>query len=119
MSVPIWPHSISLLIPMVFHALPGMQWALADAKRLECGSLLPLCLHAQTTCLSPYRRPTGSPQTSATADWNKGQFEGHAAIGAQNPNNVSVPILLPKVSTRFCQHIGQSNRAGSGTVSAP
>jgi len=40
---------------MVSHALPRMQWALAGAKRLECGSLLPLCLYAQTTCLSPYR----------------------------------------------------------------
>jgi len=27
--------------------------ALAGAKRLECGSLLPLCFYAQTTCLSP------------------------------------------------------------------
>ncbi|NLH72364.1 MAG: hypothetical protein GX456_04855 [Verrucomicrobia bacterium] len=27
------------------------------------------------------------PQTSATADRNKGQYGGHAAIGAQNPNN--------------------------------
>ncbi|NLH72882.1 MAG: hypothetical protein GX456_07495, partial [Verrucomicrobia bacterium] len=26
--------------------------ALVVAKRLECGSLLPLCLHAQTPCLS-------------------------------------------------------------------
>jgi len=54
MSVPIRPHSIPPLIPMVFHALPPMQWALASAKRLECGSLLPLCFYAQTTCLSPY-----------------------------------------------------------------
>ena len=52
--LPIWPHSISQLIPMVSHALPRMQWALAGAKRLECGSLLPLCFCAQTTCLSPY-----------------------------------------------------------------
>jgi len=44
--VPIWPQR--------------MQWALAAAKRLECGSLLPLCLYAQTTCLSPYRHPSGS-----------------------------------------------------------
>ncbi len=59
-SVPIWPHSISPLIAMVFPALPGMQWAFAGAKRLECGSLLPLCSHAQTTCLSPYRHPRGT-----------------------------------------------------------
>jgi len=45
-SIPIWPRSISPLIPMVCHALPRMQWALVDAKRLECGSLLPLCLCA-------------------------------------------------------------------------
>jgi len=51
-SVPIWPHSISPLIPMVSHALPRMQWALVGAKRLECGSLLPLSLYARTTCLS-------------------------------------------------------------------
>ncbi|NLH73275.1 MAG: hypothetical protein GX456_09500, partial [Verrucomicrobia bacterium] len=31
-SVPIWPHSIPPLIPMVFHALPRMLWALAGAK---------------------------------------------------------------------------------------
>jgi len=54
------------MIPMVFHALARMQWALAGAKRLECGSLLPLCFYAQTTCLEPDRH------------------------GAQN--NVSVPI---------------------------
>jgi len=51
---PYWPHWIVPLTPMVFHALPRMQWALAGAKRLECGGLPPLCLHAQTTCLSPY-----------------------------------------------------------------
>ncbi len=50
------------LIPMVSPALPCMQWALAGAKRLECGSLLPLCLHAQTTCLSPYRIFAISPR---------------------------------------------------------
>ncbi len=32
-SVPGWPHSISPLIPMVCHALPRMQRALAGAKR--------------------------------------------------------------------------------------
>ncbi|NLH74880.1 MAG: hypothetical protein GX456_17660, partial [Verrucomicrobia bacterium] len=45
----------SALIPMVSHALPRMQRALVGAKRLECGSLLPLCCYAQTTCLEPDR----------------------------------------------------------------
>ncbi|NLH71581.1 MAG: hypothetical protein GX456_00845, partial [Verrucomicrobia bacterium] len=45
-SVPICPHWIATLIPTVSHALPRMQWAMAGAKRLECGSLLPLCLYA-------------------------------------------------------------------------
>jgi len=54
-SVPIWPHSIAPLIPMVFHALPRMELALVGAKRLECGSLLPLCFYPRTTCLEPYR----------------------------------------------------------------
>ena len=58
--VPIWPHWIAPLIPMFSHALPRMHSALVGAKRLECGSLLPLCFYAQTTCLSPYRRPSGS-----------------------------------------------------------
>jgi len=46
----------------------------------------------QTTCLSPYQHPRGPPQTSPTADWNKGQCTGHAAIRAQNPNNVPVTL---------------------------
>jgi len=37
----------SALIPMVSHAPPRMQRALAGAKRLECGSLLPLCSYVQ------------------------------------------------------------------------
>ncbi|NLH72585.1 MAG: hypothetical protein GX456_05985 [Verrucomicrobia bacterium] len=53
--VPIWPHWIAPLIPMVSHALPRMQWALVGAKRLECGSLLPLSFCAQTTCPEPDR----------------------------------------------------------------
>ena len=40
---------------MVFHALPRMQRALVGAERLECGSLLPLCVYAQTSCLEPDR----------------------------------------------------------------
>ncbi|NLH72752.1 MAG: hypothetical protein GX456_06840, partial [Verrucomicrobia bacterium] len=47
---------------------------------------------AQTTCLSPYRHPRVPPQTSAAADWNKGQLAGHAAIRAQNPNNEPVTL---------------------------
>ncbi len=43
----------SALIRMVSHALPRMQCALAGAKRLECGSLLPLCISPQATCLEP------------------------------------------------------------------
>jgi len=53
--VPISGHSISPLILMVFHALPRMQRALVGAERLECGSLLPLCVYAQTSCLEPDR----------------------------------------------------------------
>ncbi len=34
---------------------PRMQWALVGAKRLECGSLLPLSFYARKTCLSPCR----------------------------------------------------------------
>ncbi|NLH75023.1 MAG: hypothetical protein GX456_18405 [Verrucomicrobia bacterium] len=52
--VPIRAHSPSPLIVMVSTPEPRMQWALAGAKRLECGSLLPLCFSAQTPCLSPY-----------------------------------------------------------------
>ena len=54
-SVPIHPHWIVPPIPIVSHALARMQWALVGAKRLECGSLLPLCPYAQTTCLEPDR----------------------------------------------------------------
>jgi len=66
---PYWPHWIVPLTPMVFRAPARMQWALVGAKRLECGSLLPLCLYVQTTCLEPYRHDTA--------------------------NNVSVPISAP------------------------
>ncbi|NLH74730.1 MAG: hypothetical protein GX456_16905 [Verrucomicrobia bacterium] len=45
----------SVLTPMVSYALPRMQWTLAGAKRLECGSFLPLSFYARTTCLSQYR----------------------------------------------------------------
>ena len=51
--VPIWPHWIVPLIPIASHAPPRMERTLPGAKRLECGSLLPLSLYAQTTCLSP------------------------------------------------------------------
>jgi len=61
---------------MVLHALPRMQWALVGAKRLECGSLLPLCFYAQTTCLSPYRYPRGS-----STDFGKRGFEQEAICG--------------------------------------
>ncbi|MDH7502293.1 MAG: protein kinase [Verrucomicrobiota bacterium] len=32
------------------------------------------------------------PQTSATADWNKGQFAGHATISGQNSNYEPVTL---------------------------
>jgi len=80
-SVPIRPHSIAPLIPMVSHALLQVQCALAGAKRLECGSLLPLCFYAQTTCLSPYRRPSGS-----SADFGNRGLEQEAICGQRrNP----------------------------------
>jgi len=62
-SVPIWPHSIASLTPMVSHPLPWMQWALVGAKRLECGSLLPLCLMPkQRVCPHiPYSPSARSP----------------------------------------------------------
>ncbi len=50
----------SPLIPMISHALPRMLWAVVGAKRLECGSLLPLCSYAQTTCLEPDRHDTAN-----------------------------------------------------------
>ncbi|NLH71654.1 MAG: hypothetical protein GX456_01210 [Verrucomicrobia bacterium] len=59
----------SALIPMFSNPLTRMHSALVGAKRFECGSLLPLCLYVQTTCLEPYRHDTA--------------------------NNVSVPILAP------------------------
>ncbi len=46
-------NSKNVLIPMASHPLPRMQWALAGAKRLECGRLRPVCYYAQTMCLSP------------------------------------------------------------------
>ncbi|NLH73195.1 MAG: hypothetical protein GX456_09100 [Verrucomicrobia bacterium] len=57
---------------------------------------------AQTTCLSPYRHRGVPPQSSAAADRNKGQFAGHAAIKAQNPNNepVTLPDSRPKAPLR-------------------
>jgi len=79
--VPIWPHSIAPLIPMVSHALPQMQWALAGAKRLECGSLLPLCFYAQTTCLSPYRHDAENNvpvPISASKEFLTARARGHS-----------------------------------------
>jgi len=75
-SVPLWPHSISPVIPMVSHALPWMQWALSGAKRLESGSLLPLCCYAQTTCLSSYWHPANSRGRTKAFVWhNRGPVE--------------------------------------------
>ncbi|NLH72652.1 MAG: hypothetical protein GX456_06330 [Verrucomicrobia bacterium] len=76
-SVPIWHQSIAPLIPMVSYALPRMQWALEGAKRLECGSLLPLCLmHKQRVCPHIGTYAKGRPAPLRT-------------------NNVSVPTFRP------------------------
>ncbi len=47
-----------------------MLWALVGAKRLECGSSLPLSFYAQTTCLSPYPipRPDSENRHTVTLD---------------------------------------------------
>ncbi|HOK77454.1 MAG TPA: hypothetical protein PLW35_06995 [Verrucomicrobiota bacterium] len=95
----------SALIPVVSHALPPMQWALAGAKRLECGSLLPLCLYAQPTYLEPDRHD-GENNVSVPISASMGllrrlrqprigtrdNFAGHAAIRGQNPNNEPVTL---------------------------
>ncbi|NLH72685.1 MAG: hypothetical protein GX456_06500 [Verrucomicrobia bacterium] len=50
-----------------------------------------LGMRKQRVC--PHIGIRGVPlQTSATADWNKGQFESHAAIRGQNPNNEPVTL---------------------------
>jgi len=93
-SVPIWPHSISPLIPMVTHALPRMQWALAGAKRLECGSLLPLCLHSQTPCLSPY------------PIFPISQMTGHATLfDPANRATEHTPVGCGEESPRSCRRL--------------
>ncbi|NLH75194.1 MAG: hypothetical protein GX456_19285 [Verrucomicrobia bacterium] len=57
----------------------------------------------KTMCLSPYRHPSGSPQTSATSDWNKGQFADRAPIKAQNPNNEPVTLFASFLDWCGCQ----------------
>ena len=76
---------------------------------------------AQTTCLSPYRHPGSPPHTSAAADWNKGQFAGHIAIRAQNPNNEPVTLSNspPKLhSGEISGSGGPVNNAQRGTLNA-
>jgi len=46
---------------MVSHALPSMQWALVGAKRLECGSLLPLWFYAANNVSVPIWPHSVSP----------------------------------------------------------
>jgi len=79
--VPISPHSISPVIPMASQGPPRMLWALVSAKRLECGSLPPLCFYAQTTCLSPYLHARGS----STDFGNRGLKQGTICGPRRNP----------------------------------
>ncbi len=83
MSVPMWSHSISPVIPMVSHARPSMQWALVGAKRLECGSLLPLCFYAQTTCLEPDRHDVANNvSVPLSVSWLKDSELGRPELGS-------------------------------------
>ncbi|HOK76192.1 MAG TPA: hypothetical protein PLW35_00550 [Verrucomicrobiota bacterium] len=117
-----------------------MQWALVGAKRLECGSSLPLSLKAQTTCLEPYRHDAannvsvpisafeGFPQqTSAPGDWNKGQPAGNAAIRMQDPDNEPVTLFASLLDVRGWQavstqsihlptHLFARGRGGAGAA---
>ncbi len=79
---------------MVFQALPRTQWALAGAKRLECGGLPPLCSYPQTTCLSPYRIFPISPMT------------GHATLfDPANRATEHAPVGCGEESPRSCRRI--------------
>jgi len=51
-----------------------------------------LGIYKQSACphIGSRRLP---PQTSAAADWNKGQSTGHAATRGQNPNNEPVTLF--------------------------
>jgi len=90
---PYWPRSISPLIPMVSNALPRMQWALAGAKRLECGSLLPLCFYVQTTCLSPYRH-----RRASSTDLGSRGLEQWAVYGPRrNPGATPKQRVCPSI----------------------
>ncbi len=94
-----------MLIPTVSHALPPMQWALAAAKRLECGSLLPLCFYAQTTCLSPYPIFPISPMT------------GHATrFDPANRATEHTPVGCGEESPRSCRRVGNRNGGWSAAV---
>ncbi len=75
----------------------------ASALRLDqgtaCGSptQLRVCPHVGIRRVQP--------QTSATGDWDKGQFAGHAASRAQNPNNEPVTLFWPTLRQRACHPI--------------
>ncbi|NLH72692.1 MAG: hypothetical protein GX456_06535 [Verrucomicrobia bacterium] len=63
-----------------------------------------LGMRKQRVC--PHIGIRGVPlQTSAAADWNKGQFAGHAAIRGQNPNIEPVTLFRPKPRQRACPFI--------------
>ena len=92
----------SPLIPMVSQALPPMQWALVGAKRLEYRSLLPLCLYAQTTCLSPYGLSGCSGRWQPRSAWS----------AAACCRFVSMPKL------RACPHMASADAVGVGSREA-
>ncbi|HOK77208.1 MAG TPA: hypothetical protein PLW35_05730 [Verrucomicrobiota bacterium] len=78
---------------------PRMQWALVGAKRLECGSLLPLCFYAQTTCLEPDRHDAENnvsvPISASPAD----ALEETPTLGsAAVPGRIN---LMTDLTTRF------------------
>ncbi|NLH72007.1 MAG: hypothetical protein GX456_03020 [Verrucomicrobia bacterium] len=57
-------------------------------------------------CVCPHISIRGlPPQTSAAADWNNGQFTGHAAIRGQNPNIEPVTLFGSTPRQRACHFI--------------
>ncbi|MDH7504459.1 MAG: hypothetical protein QHJ82_17340, partial [Verrucomicrobiota bacterium] len=47
----------------------------------------------------------GPTQTSAAADWNKGQFAGHATISGQNSNYEPVTLTDRNVSASWASGV--------------
>ncbi len=70
----------TLIKPPLHAALPRLQCALVGAKRLECGSLLPLCVYAQATCLEPDRNDL---QNNVSVPISR--FGSAAALGRIHP----------------------------------